>query len=109
MIGILCPVTGRMSMVVFKSFHSFYYIIEDLYGGGKTRNRDVITEMKSFQELREIIQWAFERVADEPKHRNALQTLFDSEKLPFDVDGFNNAVNILQRKYLHHIHKAMVG
>jgi len=26
-----------------------------------------------------------------------------------EIDGFNNAVNILQRKYLHHIHKAMAS
>lgn len=87
------------------AFHSFYYVLEDLYSGGKTRSRDVIREMQGCQELRDIMSWAIDHIIAEPKHDRALRLLFDSEKLHFDVDGFIELLVRMRGRSHHYISK----
>lgn len=39
------------------AFYSFYFIIEDLFGAGKTKNRQIEESFKSSVELKEAIKW----------------------------------------------------
>ncbi len=70
------------------AFRNFYYILEDLYGGGKTKNKDIINEMGSSPELRKTMEWALKNVKEDAKHYSALKKLADSEKITLDVDCF---------------------
>jgi hypothetical protein len=40
------------------AFYNFYFVIEDLFGGGKTKNKQIEESYQSSDELKEIIKWA---------------------------------------------------
>jgi len=95
---------GQNEYAEFKyinAFHNFYYIIEDLYGEGKTKNRDVANALKASKEFRSIMKWALDSAVKEPKHYPALQKLFKLENLAIDIDGFIDLL-IRVRGRTHH-------
>lgn len=83
------------------AFHNFYYIIEDLYGGGKTKSQGIIDTLKACREFRKIMEWAMNSISTEPKHRAHLQKLFRSENCTYDVDGFTELL-VRVRGRTHH-------
>lgn len=43
------------------AFYKFYFIIEDFFGGGKTKNKQVEESFKSSEELKETIKWVMDK------------------------------------------------
>jgi len=76
------------------AFHNFYYILEGMYGGGKTKNRAVEAQLKSSKELLDIVQWTLDRLTEAPKELSSVDRMAHAEGLPLTVDG---AISLLVR------------
>lgn len=74
------------------AFYNFYFILEDLYGGGKTKNKQIEENFRSSAELREIINWVMKKhidahkkhsknISESLKERNLKNTADDIMKL----------------------------
>lgn len=50
------------------AFYNFYFVIEDLYGGGKCQNRDVERELKKSDEFRSHVKWMIENIQNVNKY-----------------------------------------
>ena len=87
------------------AFHNFYYVLEDLYGGGKTRTKAIIKELKAAIKFREIVQWALNETLTAPKHFSALQALLDAENLHRDIDGLIELLVCTRNKTHHYTSK----
>ena len=90
------------SLRYINAFYNFYFVLEDLYGEGKTRNKDVIEAFTCSQQLREFIEWNMRNHIDtHPRHRANIRLLCAEEKVAYDVDGL---IQMLQRVRgnLHH-------
>ena len=84
------------------AFYNFYFVLEDLYGQGKTRNRDVANAFKNSIEFKESLEWVKKNQLDQHKrHRINIQKFCAEEKVAYDVDGL---IDLLQkvRGNLHH-------
>lgn len=84
------------------AFYNFYYVIEDVYGGGKTQNRAIMNSYKKSRELKEHIKWVRDNYIDtSPKHKKNLDVfLKDMNK----TDSVNDIIEflVLTRGRLHH-------
>jgi hypothetical protein len=83
------------------AFCNFYFILEDFYGGGKTRNRDVERQFKNSHELRESVRWAMDSCLQRKQHRAEVQQLCEEEKKEYSVDGLIELL-VRVRGNLHH-------
>ena len=82
------------------AFYNFYFIIEDLYGEGKTRNKDIATAFRESNEFRGFLDWVIKNHLDE-RHRANLSKFCLEEGLNYDIDGL---IDLLWhvRGNLHH-------
>jgi len=83
-----------------QAFYNFYFVLEDLYGQGKTNNNQVAEKFKSNQILRSIVQKMLDTFI-KGEHPASIKTFLDEEKLPFSVDGILELV-VQVRGNLHH-------
>jgi hypothetical protein len=84
------------------AFYNFYFVLEDLYGQGKTRNKDVISAFKNSTEFKESLEWVIKNHIDRhERHRANIQKFCAEEKVAYDVGGL---IELLQkvRGNLHH-------
>ena len=84
------------------AFYNFYFVLEDLYGQGKTRNKDIANAFKNSTEFKESFVWVIKNHIDQNKrHRANIQKFCAEEKVAYDVDGI---IELLQkvRGNLHH-------
>ena len=84
------------------SFYNFYYVLEDLYGQGKTRNKDISQAFRASSEFRSFTEWVIENhINTDQRHQNNIRKLCVEEKVRYDEDGL---MELLQkvRGNLHH-------
>ena len=85
------------------AFYSFYYIIEDFYGGGNSKNSLVTKSLKESEEFRSYVQWATDNIVNDnnKKHYNSISSFLKICNKNFDVDGIIHLV-VNMRGQLHH-------
>jgi hypothetical protein len=84
------------------AFYYFYFIIEDLYGGGKTKNVDIERNYKSSRELRETVEWVMQtQINTSEKHSKGISQLLVEEKIQNGTDGIIELI-VAVRGRLHH-------
>ncbi len=84
------------------AFYNFYFIIEDLFGGGKTRNRQIEQSFKSSVELRETIKWAMNtQIKTSEKHSKNISKFLRELHLQDSVDDIIKLL-IRMRGRVHH-------
>jgi hypothetical protein len=84
------------------AFYNFYFVLEDLYGQGKTKNKDISKAFSASTEFRESLGWVIrDHVDKHEKHRANISKFCTEEKVTYDVDGI---IELLQkvRGNLHH-------
>ena len=84
------------------AFYNFYFIIEDLYGNGNTRNSLILKSFKESEELKGHINWVMENhIKTDARHfKNITNFLSDMGKTPVIDDIIEFLV--LTRGRLHH-------
>lgn len=84
------------------AFYNFYFIIEDLYGDGNTRNRLILKSFKESDELKGHINWVIENYfkTDARHFRNITNFLNDMGKT-LDIEDIIEFL-VLTRGRLHH-------
>lgn len=90
------------SMRYINAFYNFYFILEGLYGKGKTRNKDVAKEFKESAEFRGFVDSAIKDFNDKyPPHRVRIERFCKEESVLYDTDGI---IDLLWkvRGNLHH-------
>lgn len=85
------------------AFYNFYFIIEDLCGGGKAKNEHVEGEFKKSKEFRSFVQWMIDDIKndDNKKHFEDISIYLKNYRKNFDVDGIISII-IRMRGQLHH-------
>jgi hypothetical protein len=84
------------------AFYNFYFVLEDSYGQGKTRNKNIASAFKNSWEFKESLEWVIKNHIDKnERHRANIQKFCAEEKVEYDVDGL---IELLQkvRGNLHH-------
>lgn len=70
------------------AFYNFYFILEDLYGKGKTRNKDVAKEFKESAEFRGFVDSVIKDINDKcAQHRTRIKRFCKEEEVSYDTDG----------------------
>lgn len=83
------------------AFHSYYFIIEDLFAGGQFKEAKVLAEFRKSQLLTSVLQEIIGQLNDDSEHAWAFNALFAEEALPVDVEGFRVLLYRLRGR-LHH-------
>jgi len=84
------------------AFYNLYFILEDLYGKGKTGTQAVIASFRKSPEFRESVDWVLKNhVNNHPRHRLALQNLCSQLNLGYESDGLIDLLGKV-RNNLHH-------
>lgn len=84
------------------AFYNFYFIIEDLYGGGKSKNKDVEKELKKSDEFKSFVQWMIDNLHnDNKKHFDNICNYLKRHNKNFDIDGLIFII-VRMRGQLHH-------
>lgn len=84
------------------AFYDFYFVLEDVYGEGKTRNKDIGERFRKSTDFVEIMEWVIKDVlGKDERYSNNIQRFCDEERVAYDVGGL---VDLLQkiRGNLHH-------
>ena len=69
------------------AFYNFYFILEDLYGKGKTRNKDIAEEFRSSKEFRKFVDGVIKDINKYTRHRVNIERLCKEERVAYDIDG----------------------
>lgn len=85
------------------AYYNFYFVLEDLYGEGKTQNRDIEQKFKSSQVFRDIVQGLINDLVkgNLQNHLKSIQDFLREEKKSFDIDGIIELL-VRVRGNLHH-------
>lgn len=83
------------------SFFNYYFVIEALYSGGKTKGHDVINNFLSNDELKEIVNSFIKDAKIGSKHMERLQELLKQEKSEYTTEGLIKLL-FQMRGNLHH-------
>lgn len=84
------------------AFYNFYFVMEDLYGKRKTKNKDITTAFKESTEFREFVSWIMaNHIGTSPKHLSNIQRFCNEEKVAYDIDGLTELLQKV-RGNLHH-------
>ncbi len=81
------------------AFQDFYFVIEGLFGEGKTKN--VEDAMKASKDLREYCEIVLQSVSRDQEFESRVVPLFASLKVKLDVDGLIDFI-VKYRHRLHH-------
>ena len=82
------------------AFYNFYFVLEDNFGNGKWRNKEIAAEFKASTDLRKHIEWMVKCQID-GRHRESIQKFCKEEGLTYDVDGLIDLI-VRARGQLHH-------
>jgi hypothetical protein len=84
------------------AFYNFYFILEDLYGKGKTKNRAIGEEFRSSKEFRGFVDWVINDINNKyPKYRMRIERFCKEERVAYDTDGLIDLL-LKVRGNLHH-------
>jgi len=84
------------------AFFNFYFILEGMFGNGKTKNKDVALQFKKSDRLREFTQKAIDEfIKPEPKHLKRINEMLRRRNMTLGVDALIELI-VLTRGELHH-------
>ncbi len=83
------------------AFFSFYFILEGLYGKGKTKNKEIEKEFKKSEEFKKSVNWIIGEVKKYPYHLERVNKMLKFRNKNLDVDGIIYLI-IKTRGSLHH-------
>jgi len=85
------------------AFFNFYFILEGLYGAGKTRNSDVEKQFAKSPEFRKDIEDQIKRYREDrnPLHLECVQKMLGARSKQLDVEGVIHLL-VKTRGELHH-------
>lgn len=84
------------------AFYNFYFVLEDFYAQGKTKNKDIGDAFIESKEVREFMRWMIEdNLVKYDKHRTNIQKFCVEEKVSYGIDGLINLL-LKVRGNLHH-------
>jgi hypothetical protein len=85
------------------AFHNFYYYLEDLYGGGKTKNRQVVDNFKKSSHFTNAVEKTIKDLTKPSgrKHMENLKRFLSMESCSLSVDGIISLI-VKVRGNLHH-------
>lgn len=70
------------------AFYNFYFVLEGMYGKGKTKNRDVANEFKKSTELRDFAQTVIdEHIMISQEHQAQLNKMLSLRNMTLGVDA----------------------
>ncbi len=83
------------------AFYSFYFILEDLYGGGKTKNEQIEENFKTSSELSKFILEGLKSIDNSEKHKKNLEAHLNERNLKYTAEDV--AILLVRaRGVLHH-------
>lgn len=82
------------------AFYNFYFVIEDLYGRGKTKNYEIEKEFKKNKTFREFIEWMITKQIS-GRHKTNIEKFISEEHKTYDIDGLIELI-VKVRGNLHH-------
>ncbi len=91
----------------FKAFHyinsffNFYFVLEGLYGNGKTKNSVIEKEFLKSKEFCDFINWIIESVKKEPRHLKKMNEMLKFRNKQLNVEGIIHLL-VSTRGDLHH-------
>ena len=84
------------------AFYNFYFIIEDLFGSGKTKNKQIEESFKASKELKEMIKWVMDtQINSNKEHRESVSIMLREKNLQNTPDDVIRLL-IRMRGQLHH-------
>jgi hypothetical protein len=84
------------------AFYNFYFILEDFYGKGKTKNKDIAKEFRSSEQFRGFVDWVIKDINDKyAQHRIRIERFCKEKKVTYDTDGLIELL-LKVRGNLHH-------
>jgi hypothetical protein len=84
------------------AFYNFYFVLEDFYGKGKTKNRDIAEAFRNSKEFRESMDWMIkDNLNKYARHRMNIEKFCNEEKVGYDMDGLTELL-LKVRGSLHH-------
>lgn len=84
------------------AFYNFYFVLEDLYGKGKTKNKDVADAFRNSKDFKEILEWMIsEQIGKTERHRIGIKRFCEEEGVTYDIDGLIDLPQKV-RGNLHH-------
>lgn len=84
------------------AFYNFYFIIEDLFGEGKTKNKQIEESFKTSTELKRIIKWIMDTfINTNEKHHKSISNILREKNLQNTPEGIIKLL-IRMRGQLHH-------
>ncbi len=83
------------------AYYNFYFVIEDLYASGKTKNYEVENELKRDESFREIVEWMMNNKNIKDMHLVNIKRFLAEEHKTYDVDGLIELI-VRVRGNLHH-------
>ena len=81
------------------AYYNFYFVLEDLYGNGKTKNRDIEGELKSDPVFKSIVSWMMKQLNG--RHLKNIESFLREEGKTWDENGIIELV-VRVRGNLHH-------
>jgi len=83
------------------SFFNLYFVLEGLYGNGKTKNYDIAREFENSDEFKSIINSVIKSIRKEHKHWTKLDEMTKFRSKRIDAEGIIHLL-ISTRGELHH-------
>ncbi len=83
------------------AFYNFYFVLEDLFGMGKTKNKQVASAFKSSKEFLDYVKWAKGHLDKDKRHCANIERACTEENVTYDTDGLIDLLLKL-RGNLHH-------
>lgn len=83
------------------AFYNFYFILEGLYGNGKSKNKAVEWEFKKSKDFCEFVEWSINNIKNSPRHLNKITQMLKQRNKSLNVEGI---IHLLAktRGALHH-------
>lgn len=96
-------VNEYQSQHYLNAYHNFYYYLEDLYGEGKTKNRQVMDNFKKSAHFIDAVEKAIKKLSEPSsrKHMENLKRFLKIENCPLSVEGIISLI-VKVRGNLHH-------
>lgn len=83
------------------AFYNFYFILEDFYGKGKTKNKDIAEEFRSSKWFRRFVDEVVKDINKYARHRINIEGFCKRERAAYDTDGIIELL-LKVRGSLHH-------
>lgn len=83
------------------AFYNFYFVLEDLFGMGKTKNKQVASAFRRSKEFLDYVKWAKGHIDMDKRHRGNIERACAEENVTYDIDGLIDLLLKVRGK-LHH-------